>query len=234
MSNGRKTLFVISFLIIDLLLVSGIFIIRDLTSENIIRKEITALSKLDFSDDKFNTDIKSSGDYAVVETAIKKYLDDYATEVQIVLSVKEDEVLNSLLDSDNLFRDGPLFQESFDYLLLTKNNFDYNVDILMERVNEYSIYGHINNYDVDADDVELYQNLLIDYNILGKIDEMQEKLKDEKVIIDNYFDSISDVLVYLRDNSNMYNMVDGKVVFYDSVMQNTYDDLVNKTKRILE
>lgn len=234
MSNGRKTLFVISFLIIDLLLISGIFMIRDMRSRNIIKKEVIALSELQFTKDNFNTDIKSNGEYAVVETAIKKYLDDYATEVQIVLSVKDDEVLKSLLDSDNLFRDGPLFEESFEYLLLTKNNFNYNMDILMNRVSEDAINNYIYNYDVDYNDVELYSNLLVDYNILGKIEEMQERLKDERIIIDSYIDSINDVLTYLKNNSNMYNMVDGKIVFYDEVMQNHYNDLINKTKRILK
>ena len=232
MSNGRKTLFVISFLIIDLLLVSGIFMIRDMTSRNIIKKEVIALSELQFTEDNFNTDIKSSGEYAIVETAIKKYLDDYATEVQILLSVKDDELLSGLLDSDNYLRDGPLFDESFEYIELTKNN--YNMDILMNRINEGAIYNYIYNYDVDYDSVELYSNLLVDYNILGKIEEMQEKLKDEKVLIDSYIDSISDVLTYLKNNSNMYNMVDGEIVFYDEVMQNQYNDLFNKTKRIFD
>ena len=234
MSNGRKTLFVISFLIIDLLLVSGIFMIRDMTSRNIIKKEVIALSELQFTEDNFNTDIKSSGEYAIVETAIKKYLDDYATEVQILLSVKDDELLSGLLDSDNFLRDGPLFDESFEYIELTKNNFNYNMDILMNRINEEAIYNYIYNYDVDYDSVELYSNLLVDYNILGKIEEMQEKLKDEKVLIDSYIDSISDVLTYLKNNSNMYNMVDGEIVFYDEVMQNQYNDLFNKTKRIFD
>ncbi len=234
MSNGRKTLFVISFLIIDLLLVSGIFMIRDMTSRNIIKKEVIALSELQFTEDNFNTDIKSSGEYAIVETAIKKYLDDYATEVQILLSVKDDELLSGLLDSDNYLRDGPLFDESFEYIELTKNNFNYNMDILMNRISEEAIYNYIYNYDVDYDSVELYSNLLVDYNILGKIEEMQEMLKDEKVLIDSYIDSISDVLTYLKNNSNMYNMVDGEIVFYDEVMQNQYNDLFNKTKRIFD
>lgn len=234
MSNGRKTLFVISFLIIDLLLVSGIFMIRDMTSRNIIKKEVIALSELQFTEDTFDTDIKSSGEYAIVETAIKKYLDDYATEVQILLSVKDDELLSGLLDSVNYLRDGPLFDESFEYIELTKNNFNYNMDILMNRINEEAIYNYIYNYDVDYDSVELYSNLLVDYNILGKIEEMQEKLKDEKVLVDSYIDSISDVLTYLKNNSTMYNMVDGEIVFYDEVMQNQYNDLFNKTKRIFD
>ena len=79
MSNGRKTLFIISFLIIDLLLVSGILLIRDMTGKNILNKEMTNLTKLDISKDSFDTEIKSKGEYAVVEKAIKKYLDDYAT-----------------------------------------------------------------------------------------------------------------------------------------------------------
>ena len=115
--------------------------IRDMTSRNIIKKEVIALSELQFTEDNFNTDIKSSGEYAIVETAIKKYLDDYATEVQILLSVKDDELLSGLLDSDNYLRDGPLFDESFEYIELTKNNFNYNMDILMNRINEEAIYN---------------------------------------------------------------------------------------------
>lgn len=234
MSNGRKTLFIISFLIIDLLLVSGILLIRDMTGKNILNKEMMNLTKLDISKDSFDTEIKSKGEYAVVEKAIKKYLDDYSTEIQTILNTRYDDKLNNLLDIDNYKDDGPLFEESIEYVELVRNNFNYNVDILKERVNDDAINNHIYNYDVDGNDVQLYNNLLVSYCILDKIEESQNSLDSESIKINNYIDSIYNTLCYLRDNSSSYSIVDDELVFYDDIVRENYLDLFNKTKRIFD
>ena len=116
MSNGRKLLFVISFLIIDLLLIGSILIMRDFTGKNLLKNEVNALIELDFKKDKYNTEIKSIGSYAVAEEALKKYLDDYAVEVQNVLRVRYDQRLNNMLTIDNYNEEAPFYTDSLNYL----------------------------------------------------------------------------------------------------------------------
>lgn len=233
MSNGRKLLFVISFLIIDLLLIGSIFVMRDFTGKNILRNEVNSLMNLDFKRDHYDTEVKSSGSYAIAEEAIKKYLDDYAEEVQNVLRVRYDERLNNMLTNENYYADVPLYNESLSYLDLLRNNFNYNVDILMERVSEEAIYNYIYNYDVDEKDVEVYNNILIESHLLKKIEDSQNDLMRKRIEINSYIDSIYNVLVFLRENPS-YDIINGKLTFLDEKNQNIYYDLINKTKRIYD
>lgn len=232
MSNGRRLLFIVSFVIIDLILIGGIFVINDFAGKKTLEKEVNALVELDFTKDNYNTEIKSSGDYAVLEEAIKKYLDDYSTEVQYVLKVRYDQKLNNMLENDNLVSDGPLFTESIEYLDLLQNNFNYSVDLVMDRVNSDEINKYIYNYDVDSESVELYSNLLVESNLLDKIEENQKSLTKKRIEINGYIDSIKNVLVFLRDNP--YTIVDEKVILYDQSKQDMYYELISKTKKIYE
>lgn len=233
MSNGRKLLFVISFLIIDLLLIGSILIMRDFTGKNLLKNEVNALIELDFKKDKYNTEIKSIGSYAVAEEALKKYLDDYAVEVQNVLRVRYDQRLNNMLTIDNYNDEAPFYTDSLNYLDNLRNNFNYNIDILMERVSEEAIYNHINNYDADKDSVNIYNNILIESNLVKKIEDNQNELIKKRIEINSYIDSIYDVLVFLRDNP-YYSVISEKIVFPDEGMQNKYYELISKTKRIYE
>jgi hypothetical protein len=233
MSNSRKLLFIVSFFIIDLLLIGSIFVLRDFTGKNLLRNEVNSLVELDFKKDKYNTEIKSIGGYAVAEEALKKYLDDYAEEVQNVLRVRYDQRLNNMLTIDNFIEEAPFYTDSLNYLDNLRNNFNYNIDILMERVSEEAIYNHIYNYNVDKNSVDIYNNILIESNLVKKIEDNQNDLIKKRIEINSYIDSIYDVLVFLRDNP-YYNAVSGKIVFPDEGLQNRYYELIGKTKRIYD
>lgn len=232
MSNGRKLLFVISFLIIDLLLIGSILVIRDFTGKNILRSEVNALGELDFTKDVYNSEIKSKGELGTVEKAIKKYLDDYATEVQNSLRIRNDQTLNNMLATDNIVSDAPEFTESFNYIETVRNNFNYNVDLLMERVNEEAIKKYIYNYDVDDESIKLYNNLLLESNLIDKIGANQEGLAKKRIEINSYIDAIYDVLVFLKDNNYSYSIIDDKIIFNDTNVESRYYELLGEVKRI--
>lgn len=233
MSNGRKLLFVVSFLIIDLLLIGSIVVMRDFTGKNILRNEVNSLMQLDFKKDQYDSEVKSSGSYAVAEEALKKYLDDYAEEVQNVLRVRYDERLNNMLTNENYYAEVPLYTDSLNYIDVLRNNFNYNVDLLMERVNREAMYNYIYNYDVDKKDVDVYNDILNEGHIMEKIEENQNDLIRKRIEINSYIDSIYNVLVFLRDHPS-YNIIDDKLTFLDEENQNIYYELINKTKRIYE
>lgn len=234
MSNGRKLLFVFSFLIIDILLVGSILVMKEFTGKNILKNEVNALAELDFTKDKYNSDIKSNGEYAVVEEAIKKYLDDYSTEVQNCLRVRYDQKLNNMLTIDNYINDGPLFEESLEYIETLRVNFNYNVDLLMERVTEKEINEYIYGYEVDEDSANLYSNLLLESNLISKINENQLALANKRIMINSYIDTVYNTLTLLKDNAYSYEIIDNKIVFNAVIIENEYYDLINKAKRIYD
>ena len=112
MSIRRKFFLVFVFIIIDAFLLIGFLYIRDATSINVLKKEVDNLAKLNILTDNYNTPIKTSGKYAIVEKSIKEYLNSYAIGVQEVSSIVSDEELIGILSFDNYQADGPDFDKS--------------------------------------------------------------------------------------------------------------------------
>lgn len=234
MSTGRKLLFVISFIIVDILLLCGILFIRDFTEKNVLKKEVNALAELEFTKDSYDIEVKCNGEYAIIERAIKTYLDDYATDVQSILMVRYDKKLNNMLNTENYTEDGPLFSESLVYLNKLRSDFNNDVDLLLEKVNEKDVNEYIYSYKLDDSDNLLYSNLLLESNLIGKINDTQSVIINERIKMNSYIDSVYDVLVYLKDNAFAYSIIDERIVFTDIAVENEYYKLIGKAKRIFE
>ena len=142
MSNQKKFFLVFIFIVLDIFLLVGFLVIRDKTFEYTLKKEISSLSELDITKDRYNTKIKTRGNYAVIEKAIKEYLDDYAVNLQNVLSILNDTKFKELLLVDN-YGDDLDFKGQFMYIEDTKKNFNERIDTLIEECDEDNIKKYI-------------------------------------------------------------------------------------------
>jgi len=76
MSQKNKTILTIIVVIFDIILLISVLCIRDATMNNNIRKEVRSLVALDFTKDRYNTKLRTSGSYGKVEDTIKDSLKD--------------------------------------------------------------------------------------------------------------------------------------------------------------
>ena len=116
MSRERKILIFCCFVVVDILLIVGFFWLRNATLQNVLKKEVNALGELEFIGDRFNTKIKSKGDYADLEKALKEYLDNYAVDLQNVLLLVYDKKLNELISIENISSNNFSFDGSISYV----------------------------------------------------------------------------------------------------------------------
>ena len=80
----RKTIGIILSIVILLVIVCiGYLTINGNFKKMKLEGEIKSLVKLDIKSDDFNRKIVSSGDYAVVEKAIKDYLSEYSSSINV-------------------------------------------------------------------------------------------------------------------------------------------------------
>lgn len=233
MSRNRRILFIGCFLIIDILLLAGFFLIRKATFKNILENEVNALVELDFTKDRFNSDIKSKGNYGLVETAIKTYLDDYAKEIQSILEVSNDEELKDLLTVNNYLDDGPSFETSFKYIEIRRDNFNSDMELLIKSLNEEEINEYIYSYIAEEEYVDLYHDLLLRNDFIKEINSTKNLLVKERIEINSYFDSIYNVLMFLSTNKDNYKIENNEIVFSNEYLNVEYNRLVAKTKRNL-
>lgn len=228
MSSRRKFLLIFCFIILDMFLLIGFLVIRDATLLNNLEKEVLELTKLDITKDRYNRKIKSRGNYAIVEGAIKEYLDDYATSLQEVLAVIKDKNLTKILSYDNYSTDGPDFKKSFTYLSDTKKDFNNKIDKLIENSEENKITSYINTKITDPYYIGLYKDLMSTEDIIDEFNETRTLLEKTKVRVNNVFDVSTEVLNFLVTNKDSWSVEDGEIKFLTTDLYNYYITLVGK------
>lgn len=110
----KKKIIIAVVVIVGIIIATiGYFVIKDLSQENILRMEAVELNgKDEMSDDYMKIEIKTTGDYALVETAIKNYMKDYSINFQKSMEVINEDKFSQILSVENYEQDGPNFVET--------------------------------------------------------------------------------------------------------------------------
>ena len=101
MSNRKKFFLTFVFIMIDAILLVSFFLIRDAAMLNQLKKEAEKMSEKNLTTDRYNTKVRTRGEYGKVEKAMKSYLDDYSLLLQETLQIVKDSELTSILSYDN-------------------------------------------------------------------------------------------------------------------------------------
>lgn len=230
MTFQRKCFLVFIFGLFNFLLIVGFLIIRDSIYEYNLRKEINELSELDITKDRFNTEIKTKSDYGLVEEAIKLYLDDYAINLHNILIVVNSDEFRGLFSIENYQTDGPDFNESLSYINRTRNKFNADVDLLIDKSNEDVIKKNILNYTKDEYFISLYNELMFGKNTSIDFDENIKMLNNLKKDVNNVFDISVDMFNFLNVNKENYKIEDGEIKFENENLLNQYNSYIEKIK----
>ena len=231
MSNKKKFFLIFLFIILDMFLLIGFLVIRDATSLNDLKKEVKSLDKLDMSKDRYNKSIKSSGDYKIVEKAIKNYLDDNAVLMQDVFSIVKDPKLTKILSYDNYKEDGPDFEKSLKYLDDTKRDFNKNVDKLLSNLEEDSARKYINDKTNDKYYKDLYIELMITDKRMEDFKKNKELLIETKNKVNNILDTSTELLTFLKNNKDNYVLEDNEIKFKNRDLYNQYNGYISKIQK---
>ena len=139
MSIRKKFFLVFIFILLDMGILIGYLVVKDATTLNNLKNEVDELTKMDLTKDRFNTKIKCSGNYGVIEKTIKGFLDDYALSLKDTMKIVDDPDFTTLLSYDNYKSDGPKFEKSFKYIKENRELFNDNINYLIVSLDEDSI-----------------------------------------------------------------------------------------------
>lgn len=230
MSNKKKFFIIFLFILLDAFLLVGYLVIRDKTNLNNLNKEVTEINKLDITKDSFDRRIKTSGDYALVEKTIKNYLNEYSNGVQNVKNTMDDSRLTTILSYDNYSTDGFEFVESFKYLNTTKEAFNKEIDLLIEKSSKEYIEKYINKNIEDKYFNDLCKDLMVTEERIKSLEETKKTLEVIKSKVNKIIDSSVEVLNLLKDNKNDCVLEEGQIKFKSKSVYDKYNELVNKIK----
>jgi len=226
MSTRRKFFMIFCFIVLDSFLLIGFLAIRDATSINQLKKEVNELTKLSIVNDRYNRSIKTKGGYAIVETSIKEYLDDYAVSVQEVSDLIHDPKLAKILSYDNYLEDGPDFQNSIAYLNESKKTFNDEIDQLLVDLEEEQIMENIYRRTDDSYYISLYEELMFDGDMTDELYQSRDMFQKTKVKVNDIYDSSLDVLNFLVTYNDQWKLEDGQIKFETQELLNYYQTLI--------
>ena len=228
MNFKRKSSYVIVFIFIDILLCASLYFIIDATNINLLKKEITSLSKLDISVDKINKDSKTYFKYRIVENTIKDFLNDYSYKINEVYEFVDDDKLIKILSYDNYLNDGPEFNDSKHYLVDNKIKFNNIINELEKILEEDNIKKLIRNKVTNQYYITLYDEMIFSDEFNEQFENNRIFLKELRDKYNNIYDTSLEVLNFLSLYKDSWKLENGEIKFINNDLLNYYNNLISK------
>ncbi len=228
MNARHRTFLIVIFLFVNVFLILGYLFFREEALSNRLRKEVTHLSKLDLTQEDISKKIKTRGEYALVEEAIKEYMDDYADLLKDTLSVAQDSRFTKALSSENYVTDGPNFEESLSFLNHTKERVNQNLDKLVEKAEKESIKEFIHNKVYHDYYQELYEKLMLGETMTEDFSDTTEYLSEVRDYLNQKFDLLIQVLSFLKEHPDDWKVENGEIQFTNPEYYNLYNSYINQ------
>lgn len=230
--NGKRNLIIgIISIVVVVLALFGYFLYTDLKQEDILRKEVSTLASKDITKDRYDGSIKTRGDYAVVEEAIKNYLDEYAITCQSVLKIMEDKTLINMLSAENYKKDGPDFKTSQKYLNDTKTKLNKELNRLTTMTSSDEIMKNIEDKHLDKYYTDLYKELMLNGIAEKDFEEAKGYLETASQRVNNLLDVEDKVINLLVSNKGKWKIQNDKIVFDEVNTLNQYNELIKQVSQ---
>ena len=213
----RNAIIVAVSIIVVIIGIIGFMIYQGLKQEDVLREEIATLDKKDITKDRYNTPIKTHGDYAKVEKAIKNYLDDYAVTLQAVIKLIDDDKLANMLTANNYQTDGPDFVNSKTYLAETKTSLNENLTKLTNMTSTKAIMEEFTKQGLDEYYNDLYHELMMNDVLEKDFKTAAAELDAASKQINNLITTEEEIINLLVQNKGKWQIQNNRIVFSETI-----------------
>lgn len=173
-----------------------------------------------------NTTTVTSGEFAVVEETVKEYFKEYSNLRQQFMERVNDSKLQSVLTPENYEQDGPEFTESINYINTAKEEFNNIADGLLNLLSKENIEERIQEKNIGDYYKELYKEYFIDNNELSTtFQETYQDTVDDRTLMNNLYDNEIEILSFLTENKEHWEVLDNKLTFDDQELANTFNNM---------
>ena len=220
---------IVAVVIVILIAVAGYFFTQGMRQEKLLAEEVNKISRMDITKEDVNLPIKTTGDYAIVEKAIKSYLSEFGQKAKSVTTMLSDEKLGKVLSADNYKEDGPEFKSTKEFISTTKTKFNEEMERLVSMCKEETILEHIKKENLSEKYETLYKNLMFDDTVKKELVEAGEQLSESSEVVNTMLDTQEEIINLLANNPSAWTINSrNQVEFKDSNLLNQYNTLVRK------
>ena len=227
----KKILIVLGGILLIVVAVFAYFIIDDMQQEGKLKDELVEINNLASAEtidmDKINEALNrttTKGDYAVLEQAYKQYLKDSFNNSLEIASLLNDERITQITTAENYIADGPEFTETKSYIADTKQSLEDCKNKYYEFFTDEKAMSYVNDKNLDSYYIDFYKNeLAFDLEEAGEDKTVENAINDIIAILD----ASEDVIDFLIENGNNWQIVDNSIVFNSEELSQQYDELIN-------
>lgn len=222
--KGKKILIIIGLLLVIILSVIGYLVVSDLKQEAILKQEIVNITNKDLITDNYQIEVKTTGDYAYIEEAIKTYFKKISDSSKLIDNTFNNEKLIEILSVENFQKDGPNFEESYKTLNTAREDLNNAIKTIIDLCNEEAIKNLIDKDKVEDYYYDLYLELMYNENDLKEMDDIKNKMVDTNNEINSFLDKVEDFLNFLKQNSGKWHIEAGQLYFDNNYLVDQYNN----------
>lgn len=226
----KYTLITLGILLLLFIILIFYLVFKDLKQESILEQEIMTYSNKELATDDYTIEIKTTGDYAHVEKAVKKYYKELSDSVKEINSYLNDEKLMKILSTENIISDRPDYSISHSTIKITKNKINEAINSINKLCNEDTIKGLLDKEKLV--DEEYYYDLFLQYMYTEQDKKYLESLREEmKTISDNInkcLDKIDEILIFLQTNDSTIECQGNYAYFNSDTVLMEYKKLISE------
>lgn len=230
--KGNKKIYIIIAILVILLVICAIFLPNFIQRIKLISEVNKIVENKNLSVDTIDVnDIKTTGEYGKVETAIKTYLNDYATGIQEIIEISNDEKISGLLSIDNFKNDGPEFNDTLTYVTEKSNKLKEISEKTLKLMEKEQMINYIDNYDVSDKYKDLYEELMLDEVSEDEMEQTKNQLQNSIDKLLSNLQVAQDTLNFLKENKSGWSVQNSKISFNSKTLLDKYNELTSKIQR---
>ena len=199
----KKIILVAIIIVLAIVGVVGYMLASSLMQEITLRKEADAIGKLDITKDSIDMEIKTKGDYGVVEKTMKEYMNTYGTTCKELMDILQDDQMGKILTAENYKNDGKEFIKTKEYITKTKTDFNEKINKLIEMSSEEKMMEVVKEKQLEESYVELYKEIMLGNEIKEDLQEVVSELEEASKAINNRLEVEEKIINFLNDMENI-------------------------------
>ncbi len=227
--KNKKNLLIGLIVLVLIVVVGGIkgYQIYNKQQENVLIQEANKLNSMNIQKDEIDMEIKSKGKYAIIEKAMKDYINDTKQACVGLVDICTNSELDKVLSAENIKADGPEFTATKEKLNNFKTQVNDYVEKLNDLINEENINNAVNDKGLSQKYIDLYQKLMLDGNNKESLNKTKESLNSSAEQINKSIDKMNNILNFLTENKDSWEIKDGKIQFNNISKLTEYYKVVN-------
>ena len=230
----KKTIIWIIIAIVLVIVIGiGVLVVKDFKQEDILRQEMLEFENLTRAEtidldaiDQRIRELKTTGDYGVIEKAMKDYLADVVNVSVDIANILNDERMTNILTPANYAEDGPDFVETKQFLQESMEKIEQYKNEVRELLTNEKAMSYIENKNLDQYYIDLYKEIALSEDTA--LDEDNAEIENSLNEANQILETETQIINFLSENKGNWEVQGENIVFNSDALTNQYNEYVSQ------